>query len=444
MDPILAKFLLSIMLGAAVGLERQVYSHNEKEQDGNENHGFLGMRTFIILMIIGCMSGLLFIKYSLISLMIIIGTVFLLGAHYIFHSTKTKNYGITTELASLITFFIGVIIALDALPYQVIIALTVVIILILNNKEKVRNFIHNVQGNEVSSFSSYALIAFAILPFLPNVSFALKDFPTLVQSLHTFGFTLNSEVLSMELINPFRLWFIVVLITGIDVFGHIIKRIVGSKAGVIASSLIGGFISSTSTTVALAIQSKKYGNAKAYAGAALLANSMSFISTFILLMGVSSHFVIGIFPILFILWFTTFIIGLYFVITSKLPHVEENKDVKQIFSLEPALIFAGLFLLIRFISKIATIMIGETGFLATSAISGIVGIDAAAINIAESFNTQSISLTLAIAAFVALNCVNLWAKIFYSYASGSKEFVKIFALSLSIVTICVIIGFILL
>ena len=103
---------------------------------------------------------------------------------------------------------------------------------------------------------SYAIIALVALPVLPDYSYKLKDIPVLPGILEGFNVDLG-KFDTLDLINPRNIWFIVVLITGIDVFGYILSRIVGSKSGFAVTSFMAGFVSSASTTQSLALRSKK-------------------------------------------------------------------------------------------------------------------------------------------------------------------------------------------
>jgi uncharacterized membrane protein (DUF4010 family) len=75
---------------------------------------------------------------------------------------------------------------------------------------------------------------------------------------------------------------IVVLITGIDVFGYILGRMVGNKNGFALTSFMAGFVSSTSATQSLAQRSNNTRFVNHLVGAAVLANLASFLQIFLL------------------------------------------------------------------------------------------------------------------------------------------------------------------
>src|SRR5690606_19686808 len=53
-------------------------------------------------------------------------------------------------------------------------------------------------------------------------------------------------------INPYRFWWAVVLIAGLSFAGYFAMRITGPRRGLMITSLLGGIVSSTATTAALA------------------------------------------------------------------------------------------------------------------------------------------------------------------------------------------------
>ena len=96
-------------------------------------------------------------------------------------------------------------------------------------REELHGFIERLDADDVKALARYAIIAGAILPFLPNGHFG-----------------------PLGAWNPQRLWLVVVLVTGFSFLGYVANRIFGERHGTIATALIGGAYSSTAVTQALA------------------------------------------------------------------------------------------------------------------------------------------------------------------------------------------------
>ncbi len=430
MESIALKLFLSLLVGAAVGFER------ESDAKGKESLLGGGVRTFSLVSLIGFLSGLFYLNnLPLVAVFLSIAFVALLIVYYTLHSKATKNLGLTTEMAYILTFAIGNVLALNFINTQITLALVVMLILILSLKQKSKQLISEVSRSEVESFISYAIVALVILPFLPNITYTLSNFPSLINFFHGIGLEV-SKLSGLEIINPSKLWFIVVLITGIDVFGYVLGKMLGSDKGFAITSFIGGFISSTSTTQNLANQSKTYSNKNILVGAAILANLASFIQIFLLVGPLNVDFLIKIFPSLAGMIISAGIISIYyFSKTGKVaPANKIEKSNRKIFSLLPALRFAALILVVKIVTGIGLIYFGHVGFLVSSILASIAGPDPILINLATS-SPASISLSFALLVFLAVNAANLLSKIAYSYLQGSKSFAKAISISLLIIII---------
>ena len=102
----------------------------------------------------------------------------------------------------------------------------------------------------------------------------------------------------------------------------------------------------------------------------------------------------------------------------------------------------AIYLLINVSSKIAIQFFGSSGFLATSALGSLTGIDAVVINTAQ-LAGNSISMQLGVWALIMANGVNLLAKSVYSFLQGSKEFAMKFLISMLIVIgLSIVAGFV--
>lgn len=432
------KLLISLIIGGAIGLEREIHERHEAESNDSPeeaDEAFIGVRTLSLVTALGTVSGMLYADFQTIFLLITIAFLVLVGIHYSISSWITKDIGVTTEIATIFCYLIGVLIALEVFPIILTLALAIIMMLILASKKWLSDIIEDVHRRELMAFIGYGLIALVVLPFLPNESYTLNDIPYIKEMSSAMKLTLDRWK-DIEIINPFSTWLIVAIITGVDFAGYILERTIGRGRGLILTSLIGGFVSSTATTQSLAVQSKKSKKTNSLVAAALLATLSSFFSVTLILLPINTLFVARILPTLIIL-IVSFAVGSYIFlkVSSKDKKTkEENKQKKNktIFSLKPALIFALLYFSIKLISKIAIELFGETGFLATAAIAGFTGIDATSITIAE-LSRSTISPFIAVLAFLIVNAVNLLAKTFYIFLQGTREFTIKFGVSVAII-----------
>jgi len=426
------KLLIALAVGAAIGLEREI--HQKKDHHKNRSGALIGVRTFAFTTLLGSIAGLLNGEQLVLS-SIISGTFLLLTIiNYAISSYISRDTGITTELAAIISFIIGFLIAINILPIPLVLSIAVVLMIILAYKDQVKNMVEELHVRELKALISYAIIAVVILPFLPNISITLNSIPFVSQFMRSYRIDLSIWK-SLELINPFKTWLIVAIITGVDLIGYILEKMFGKGRGLIISSFIGGFVSSTATTQSLAVQSKKGEDVNAVLTAAFLATFASFFSLFLVILPINPLFTFTILPTLSILIISFGIASMIFLpknhenTTTKILHPQD----KTIFSIKPALFFAILFITIKIVSSVALIIYGSQGFLITAAIAGFTGVDAITINIAD-LSKGAISLKTAILAFIMVNAVNLLAKTFFIFLQGKREFaIKFGVMALSII-----------
>jgi uncharacterized membrane protein (DUF4010 family) len=391
-------------------------------------------------------AGLLRASYFSLFLTINVAFMVLLIAYYLMESYYSRDHGITTEIAVIFTYLIGALIALDIFPIQLILAMTVVLLLVLSRKEKIKTLVRGIQRGEINAFISYAIIALVILPFLPNRPFFLSDIPGLGVILAPYNLDLG-RLAQIEILNPFRLWFIVALITGVDLAGYALQRTIGQKKGWLLTSIAGGFVSSTATTQSLAQKSQKSGFINLLVAAAVFSNMASFFQIFVLIAPLNGQFLAKSTPLILSLIISAFSVGLFFLKVKKAGDQEDILETKErlkkgeIFSLGPALKFALIFLAIRIVTKLSLVFFGSGGFLATSAIASIAGLDAVIINLAEMAG-KIINFQTGVLALILANATNLLSKTVYSFVQGKKEFALKFALSATIIIFASLFGLI--
>ncbi len=439
---IVFKLVLALLLGAFIGLEREI--HEKHETKSQRRQSFLGLRTFALSTALGAVTGL-FYRTTPEFFALVTGAFFLLAlCYYLFDSYITRDIGITTEIALLFSFVIGVLLTVEAVPFQLVIGITIVLTLILSRKTAIGQFIRKIEQEELGSFISFLVLALVILPLLPNTSYTLADMPQLAQILGAFGVNI-SALARIEIINPYKLWQIVALITGVDVFGYFLEKTIGQKGGWLVTSFAGGFISSTATTQSLAQQSTKTKSVDHLVSAAVVANLASFVQHSVIILPLSIQLFTKALPVIALMILASAGLSVYF-----LKQTRKNKDdtlqttkktLKQgkIFNLGPALKFALLFVLIKLVSQIALRLFGSNGFLVSIGFGAIPGIDAVLISIAQ-LSGRTLSYQTALWAFIFANAVNLTTKSIYCFVQGKREFAVKFTVSAAVILAAGILG----
>ena len=163
--------------------------------------------------------------YPLVAAAIVLGIVAIMAIAY---SHQLESYhDSTSAVAAMVTTAIGFLAGSGNPPLAI--ASAAVAVALLAMRTELHGFVERLDEQDVKSLARYAIIAGAVLPFLPSGHYG------------PFGAW-----------NPQRLWLVVVLVTGFSFLGYAANRIFGERRGTIATALIGGAYSSTAVTQSLA------------------------------------------------------------------------------------------------------------------------------------------------------------------------------------------------
>ena len=247
---VLVSFLIAAGLGALIGLEREMGIQKKKIVD------FGGFRTFILIAFFGALVGYLSTTlFDTLFLTVISFAFFILAiAAYIITGLKSKHIGATTEISSVITFFLGMLCSVGLVKIAVV--FTVFVVLVLALKPSLHNFAKKVDRPELFATIKFALISLVILPFLPNIDYTPLDIPIVKDIVLSLGID-NGLLMQLNIFNPYHIWLMVVFITAISYAGYILIRLYGAGKGLGITGFLGGLVSSTAVTFTLSAEAAK-------------------------------------------------------------------------------------------------------------------------------------------------------------------------------------------
>ncbi len=352
------RFGAALLIGLLVGLQRE-YAHLA-EQD--EEKSFGGVRTFALLALFGCSAALLAARTGSVAVFpVLIG---ISGALLLISYAVTAlrgSIGMTTEVAALITMLAGALCFYGELALAAALGVTTTVVLAL--KLQTRTLARNITPADVYATLTFAVIALVILPVLPRTGYGPPPFNVLV---------------------PYKIWLMVIFISGISFLGYLLIKIVGARRGVGLTGLLGGLASSTAVTLSFAQRSRAMrGLARPFALAILLAWSIMFIRVMVEVAALNL-------PLLAIVWLPLsaalavsigYCTYLYFKQSSST--LEEEDNFKNPFELGPALSFGLLYAVILLLANAARLYLGDTGVYLSSFASGLADVDAITLSMAE-------------------------------------------------------------
>lgn len=387
---LILKFLIALAIGALIGAERERKQLNKSE--------FAGIRTFILIALFGIISAFISEFYPNFIIISFLGLIVLVGLSYMASTRENGDIGITTEVVALLTFVLGALCYTDE-GIMIAPIFAIIITALLAAKSYLHGFIRKISEKELTNTLKFLIIAFVILPLLPN---------------QTMG--------PLDVFNPYQIWLVVVFISAISYAGYILMKLIGAERGLGVTGVIGGLVSSTAVTTAMASRVKESEFViRAAVFAVVIASSMMFLRVLFEVAVINPDLT----PLLVIPMLGMGIVGIILSILAwKLTKIKEfgpEIELKNPFSLKPALIFGLLFIVILFVSKVADIYFGSSGLYVASIISGIADVDAITISMALLAKT-TISPEVAVTAITLAAISNTIVKFLIALLFGTRKF----------------------
>ncbi len=130
---------------------------------------------------------------------------------------------------------------------QVAVFIGIFVAIMLNYKSRIAPLIDKIGEDEISTTLKFAVISLIILPLLPDYKYALSDM---------FVFLPHNDFTTIPFFNPYSIWFFVVIMSAVSYVGYVMSKAFGASKGIIFSGALGGLVSSTAVTSAMAEKSK--------------------------------------------------------------------------------------------------------------------------------------------------------------------------------------------
>ena len=102
--------------------------------------------------------------------------------------------------------------------------LTILLLILLSMKDKISKIRTRISREEFSNSLKFAVISVVALPLLPNAQYSLND---ILGAMIGNGFAINHPIFGMDFINPYSIWFFVVIMAGVEYVGYILSKVFG-------------------------------------------------------------------------------------------------------------------------------------------------------------------------------------------------------------------------
>jgi len=353
------QIILSICLGALIGAEREYH----KGKFG------IGIRTTTFISLLGTLATYFSSIYGIFVMLITLSFVggFAISIFW-YRAKKYEHVGLTTSIATLLTFFIGSMVGLNL--YKEAIAVAIIVFMLLFMKRTLVKRIKHLTDEEIINAIEFAIIAFVIYPFLPEISFY--------------------EISVKEV------WEVIILVSIISFIGFLAIRKFGKTTGLILTGIFGGLYTSNATAAALVARFKKDSKTalNLYAFSIMSAIAVMLFRNFLIASIISQDFSI-LFPFVkYMVVLIAYLAIVFYILSRKMPKGKKNIDVESPFAIKPALVFGLVFLAILTVSKLAVFYLGAESLLPVSLLGGMVNSAGTVASASLLFLDGSISFTL--------------------------------------------------
>lgn len=375
---------LAAALGLLVGLQREHAGTN-----------LAGIRTFPLVTLLGGLCALLGITYGgwLVGAgLLVVGMVLLVG-NLMQRGEARDGAGITTEVAALVMYALGAYLIQGVMVVAVVVAGALAVLLHL--KPQMHALVKRIAEKDLKAVMQFVLISLVILPLLPD---------------RTYG--------PYDVLNPRNIWWMVVLIVGVQLAGYVLYRLVGQATGTLLGGVVGGLVSSTATTVAYARQA--HGSPQAAPLAAtviMLASTASLVRVMVVAALVAPMAVAAVGLPLGVLLLVLVVLSLVqFVLVGRAP--VQLPEAGNPAELRPALFFAGLYALVTLAIAAGQQWFGNSGLYAVAVISGLTDMDAVTLSTTRLLSQERLAADIAWRVIVVAALANLVFKGGSAYVLG--------------------------
>jgi uncharacterized membrane protein (DUF4010 family) len=383
----LPAFAASLAIGLLMGLER------ERNPEAKA-----GLRTFALVALFGATTGLLSETLEapaiLIAGLVVVGAMII--AAYAADGDK-EDPGTTTVIAVAVCYVLAAMVWFDFESLAVMLAIITTTLLYF--KTELRGISTNLERRDLVSILQFSVLTFIVLPVLPD-----RDYGPYAA------------------LNPYQIWIVVVLISGVSLAGYIALRVIGPRYGAPLLGLFGGLVSSTATTLVYARHARGHAAMNGMATTVIvLANLMLLVRLGIVIAFIAPALLRSLLPVLG----SGLLLGLAclaYLNTWRSPNkASPMPGIKNPTEIRTALTFAAVYAVVLLLTAWLTDVAGATGLFGVALVSGLTDVDAVTLSSLRLFNTGNVTASQVTIAVVLAIIANTAFKLGLIRVAGSRS-----------------------
>ena len=261
------------------------------------------------------------------------------------------------------------------------------------------DWIARLDREELVAAVKLLLISVVLLPVLPDVGYG-----------------------PWEALNPYRIWWMVVVITGVSFVGYVLTRVLGPGRGIVTTGLTGGLVASTAVTLGFARMAKD----RAFSVHLLAAGTLGACATMFPRLVLVTALIMpalaqALAPALVAAGLVGYLIAGLFWHRAVAVVESPEPNIVNPFQIGVALRFGLLLAVVMLAGKGLETEVGNTGLMLLAAASGITDVDAIALTLAE-LAQGGVRLDLAATGVLVAASVNSGVKAAMAWIIGGVDF----------------------
>ncbi|MGV8931442.1 MAG: MgtC/SapB family protein [Luteimonas sp.] len=384
----LAGLTVALGIGLLVGIER------ERNKGEGATRAAAGVRTFALVALTGAIAELL----GGVAIAVAGGFV-ALAALASYRHTRTRDPGLTTEVAMLAVFLLGILAMRDT---TLAAGLGVAVAILLAGKGWLHGFArHALSADELHDALLLAASAAIVLPLLPD-----------------------HAVDPWQVLNPRKLWLLAVLVMTINAAGHIALRVLGERLGLMLAGFLGGFVSSTATIASMGSRARDMPSMSwTCAGAGALSNVSTIVQLAAVTGVLSTRLLREIAMPLVAAGAVVVVFAMFAGWHSKRDATPETMQLTgRAFKPGQVFGFVGIVAVVLLVSGMVMSWLGDRASVVALAISGFADVHAAAASAAQLVTLQRLDADSAALAVLLALAANSLTKVVVAFSTGGRAY----------------------
>jgi uncharacterized membrane protein (DUF4010 family) len=356
---------VALGVGFLIGLQRE----QAVAGGGGTSRSLGGIRTYPLAALLGAACSLLarplgpwIVGGGLLVLLVPI------AIGYVDDVRRDRDRGITSEVAFVLTYLLGVLaLTPDLLPTPkdrllVTAAVGVAAGALLSLKRPLHAWVARISSTDIYATVKFAVLAVIVLPLLPDRAYG-----------------------PYAVVNPFHVGLMIVLIAGVSFVGYVAVRALGPGRGMGITGLVGGLASSTAVTLSLSSRAKREPDAAGpYALGVVLASAVMAVRVVAEVAVVNQALVPAVAIPIGAMAAAGSLAALLLRGTSASPAPGAAPvHFANPFELGSALKLGAIFVGVLILSKAAQIHFGSSGMYVASTLGGLTDVDAVTLSMAR-------------------------------------------------------------